>query len=295
MMRMAKDVEEELKEDDDDVDRTNGKKILGRNSESSGFWSKFRSGFNPTQKETTRSMNSGWSNPARKTGSVGSNSNSTSSLSSTGKKNENERRNGAAERWKGMRSEEMEERRAKGLCFRCGGKYHPTLHKCPEKSLRVLILGEGETLNDDGEIVCMEDEGTECEEEEEVEYKFMGVLGSMGGYRTMKVEGKIGNVDVLLLLDSGASHNFISPQVTNALGLTITPTPARSIKLGDGHRVKSQGVCKGIVIMVGSVKVVIDALVFELGGLDVVLGVAWLSTLGEVVMDWKALSMRFMY
>ena len=45
----------------------------------------------------------------------------------------------------------------------------------------------------------------------------------------------------------------------------------------------------------GSVKVVIDALVLDLGGLDMVLGVSWLSTLGKVIMDWKVLSMQFMY
>lgn len=177
------------------------------------------------------------------------------------------------------------DRRAKGLCFKCGGKYHPTLHKCPERSLRVLILGEGETLNDEGEIVSMEEVQTDEEEGEEVECQSMGVLGSMSGNRTMKIEGKIENVDVLVLIDSGASHNFISPQVTNALGLEITPDPARSIKLGDGHRVNSQGVCKGIVIKMSSVKVVIDALVLDLGGLDIVLGVSWLSTLGKVIMD----------
>ncbi|MCH80609.1 hypothetical protein A2U01_0001379, partial [Trifolium medium] len=40
-------------------------------------------------------------------------------------------------------------------------------------------------------------------------------------------------------------------------------------------------------------EVVVDALVLELGGLDMVLGVAWLSTLGKVMMDWRTLSMQF--
>lgn len=64
----------------------------------------------------------------------------------------------------------MAERREKGLCFRCGGKYHPTLHKCPERAMRVLILGEGETLNEEGEIVALEVEGAESDEEIEVEW-----------------------------------------------------------------------------------------------------------------------------
>ncbi|MCI22424.1 peptidase aspartic active site, partial [Trifolium medium] len=68
---------------------------------------------------------------------------------------------------------------------------------------------------------------------------------------------------------------------TTALGLSITPTTAKSIKLGDGHRVLSNGVCKGVHMQMGELETVIDALVLELGGMDMVLGVAWLSTLGK--------------
>lgn len=38
---------------------------------------------------------------------------------------------------------EWEERRKKGLCFRCGQQFGPA-HKCPEGKLRVLLLGEDE-------------------------------------------------------------------------------------------------------------------------------------------------------
>ncbi|PNX95727.1 retrotransposon-related protein [Trifolium pratense] len=299
MMRMAKDVEEELKEDDDEETRSLGKKSVGRN-EGIGFGSKFRSGYNPAQKEMTRSNYSGGNNPPKKTGSSNPNFNSNSnftntnsSMSSTGRKNDGDRRHGGSERWRGMRSEEAEERRAKGLCFKCGGKWHPTLHKCPERSMRVLLLGEGEMVNDDGEIVALEVEDSEEEEEIEAECKLIGVLGKMGEYNTMKLEGKLKDVDVEVLIDSGASHSFISPELTIALGLTITPTVVKRIKLGDGHRVLSEGICKGIKIKLGSKTFEVDALVLGLGGLDVVLGVSWLSTLGKVVMDWKDLTMQF--
>ncbi|MCI35069.1 RNA-directed DNA polymerase (Reverse transcriptase), partial [Trifolium medium] len=129
------------------------------------------------------------------------------------------------ERWKGIRSiqsDEVAERRAKGLCFKCGGKFHPTLHKCPEKSLRLLILGEGEGVNDEGEIVALEVGEEEEEEDLEAECKIMGVLGSMGEYRTMKIGGKLESIDVVVLIDSGASHNFISSHITDALGLQIS-------------------------------------------------------------------------
>jgi hypothetical protein len=111
----------------------------------------------------------------------------------------------------------------------------------------------------------------------------------------MKVEGKVGGVNVLALIDSGATHNFISPQITMALGLSITKVAEKHIKLGDGHKIVSKGVCRDVKMQLGPIEIVVDAWVLELGGLDMVLGVSWLSTLGKVVMDWKALSMQFMH
>lgn len=291
MMRIAKDVEEELREEDDDGE----KRVLKRG----GYERLGQSGWAGSAKGRNGSFlrdPTHTSNPTQKTGSIGSNGNPTASSASTARKGGNESRSGNSENGKGirsMRNEEIAERRALGLCFRCGGKYHPTLHKCPEKSLIVLILGESETINEDGEIITLEDAYEESEEDVEVECKSMGVLGSLGEHRTMKVEGKIDNVDLLVLIDSGASHNFISPKVTTALGLVITPVAARRIKLGDGHKVVTRGICKGVRMKMGEIEIVIDALVLELGGLDMVLGVAWLSTLGQVIMDWKALTMEF--
>ncbi|MCH86025.1 Ty3/gypsy retrotransposon protein, partial [Trifolium medium] len=295
MMRIAKDVEGELKEDDDDSDCRIGKKGSYERLGQKDWAGSMRNRSGSQSRDFTRYTNASGPNANSKTGSTVSNANS-NSMNSTARKSEGNQRSGAPERWKGFRSfqsSEMEERRIKGLCFKCGGKYHPTLHKCPEKSLRVLILGDGETLNEEGEIVSLEEEDADSDEEL-VECKLMGVLGSMGESHTMKVEGKIQNVDVFVLIDSGASHNFISPKVTTALGLAITPTAARNIKLGDGHKVLTKGMCEGVKMKVGELEVVVDAFVLELGGMDMVLGVSWLSTLGKVVMDWKAMTMQFL-
>ncbi|CAJ2641852.1 unnamed protein product [Trifolium pratense] len=268
LMRMAKDVEEELKDEDDDGDRIWGKKSLGR-SEGVGLGSKSRNSFNPAQKEVTRSSYSGWNNSSKKTGSQSnsnSNSNANTSMSSTGRKNDGDRRGGVGDRWRGVRSEEMDQRR---------------------------IKGEGETLNDDGEIVALEVEEEVEEEETEAECKFIGVLGNMGEYRTMKIGGKLENIDVVVLIDSGASHNFISPNLATALGLKVKQVTEKKIKLGDGHKVVGKGICENLSLLMGGLEVRVDALVLELGGLDVVLGVSWLCTLGKVLMDWKSLTMQF--
>jgi hypothetical protein len=112
-------------------------------------------------------------------------------------------------------------------------------------------LGDGETVNEEGEIVSLEAEESEEEEEPEAECKLIGVLGKMGECNPMKIEGKLGGVNVEVLIDSGASHSFISPELTTALGLTVTPTTVKGIKLGDGHRVLSEGICEGVKLELG--------------------------------------------
>ncbi|KAJ9561998.1 hypothetical protein OSB04_007158 [Centaurea solstitialis] len=50
---------------------------------------------------------------------------------------------------------EWEERRKKGLCFRCGQTFGPT-HKCPEGTMRGLLLADDEHLDAEGEVRSMD-------------------------------------------------------------------------------------------------------------------------------------------
>ncbi|KAD7477512.1 hypothetical protein E3N88_00648 [Mikania micrantha] len=49
------------------------------------------------------------------------------------------------DRWfRSLSRTEWEERRKKGLCYKCGQLYGPS-HKCPKGKLHVLLLGDDET------------------------------------------------------------------------------------------------------------------------------------------------------
>lgn len=58
---------------------------------------------------------------------------------------------------------EMLKRKARGLCFRCGEKFSP-LHQCFDRQLRVLMLGDYETVNEAVEVVAIEIEEEKDEE-----------------------------------------------------------------------------------------------------------------------------------
>jgi hypothetical protein len=59
---------------------------------------------------------------------------------------------------------------------------------------------------------------------------------------------------VLILVDSGATHNFVSEKLVQKMGWSVVETPLMSIKLGDGSRAQSQGVVKGLEMAIGEFK-----------------------------------------
>ncbi|BAU00973.1 hypothetical protein VIGAN_11011900 [Vigna angularis var. angularis] len=113
---------------------------------------------------------------------------------------------------------EFLKRRAEGRCFQCGGAFAPG-HRCAERSLRVLLLAEDE-----------EEESTEhsVEEAQTMELSACSAEG-LTPPKTMKLTGVIGERKVVVLIDSGASHNFVSRRAVEELKLPVMAIAARRV------------------------------------------------------------------
>nr|GEZ33552.1 hypothetical protein [Tanacetum cinerariifolium] len=122
-------------------------------------------------------------------------------------------------------------------------------------------------------------------------------LNSVMGFtptRTMKLSGNIGDQEVAVLIDCRATHNFISSKIVEELGLAVSDSRTFNVTLGNGETTRSKGICKGLVVVFLEIQVFEDLLPLELGSTDAILGIKWLQTLGDVKMNWKLLTMKFM-
>lgn len=128
---------------------------------------------------------------------------------------------------------EANERRAKGLCFKCDERYHPG-HQCRRKEFRVLIIGEDgiEGEFDEEEWGCAE-EDTIQEITELAELSLNSAVG-ISSPRTIKLKGMVKQEETLVLIDSGASHNFISEGLVKKLGITTKETRGYGVLMGTG-------------------------------------------------------------
>ncbi|KAL0550402.1 hypothetical protein IC582_014912 [Cucumis melo] len=173
---------------------------------------------------------------------------------------------------------EFQARKEKGLCFRCNEKYSAD-NKCKMKEQRELRMFV--VVNETEEYEIIQESEPERKELTRLEVKGDNTayvelsINSMVGLNdpgTMKVRGKMQEEDVIILIDCGATHNFVLEKLVKKLQLPTKETAHYGLK---DWTVRE------------------DFLPLELGGVDVILGMRWLYSIRVTVVDWKNLTLSF--
>lgn len=155
----------------------------------------------------------------------------------------------------------------------------------------------GEAEGDGEPVVTNELVGPEEDVSEDTSLQSLHLsrLSSHGidGFQTLKLFSLVRNRRCLTMVDSGASHCFISAQLVDALRLPLDSEQTIQVVLGDGTRVSSRGVCKNVPIVISEQVFHLTCYVFPLRSVDLILGVSWLATLGDITANWATLSMTF--
>ncbi|XP_010270441.1 PREDICTED: uncharacterized protein LOC104606771 [Nelumbo nucifera] len=192
--------------------------------------------------------------------------------------------------FKKMTDKEMQQKRAKGLCFRCDEKYSPG-HRCAQKSLQVLWVQDDveEIASDASNWDCTSGD-TEIAPAPESAALCVSSLVGLCAANSLKVRGRILSREVVILVDSGASHylrNF-----SGRIEITRTPTHEFGVQMGNDDEVRTSGVCRQVCLNLPELDVIADFFPLKLGSMDAILGFPWLASLRDSVMNWGNMSMK---
>jgi predicted aspartyl protease len=113
--------------------------------------------------------------------------------------------------------------------------------------------------------------------------------------KTMRITARIRSSDVIALIDSGSTHNFISKRLANALRIPVVPTASFTVQVANGEKLKCQGRFEEVGVDLQGTHFSLTLYSLPLTGLDLVLGIQWLEMLGSVVCNWKQLTMAFQW
>jgi hypothetical protein len=69
--------------------------------------------------------------------------------------------------------------------------------------------------------------------------------------QTLKIEGYIKNKKLIVLIDSGSTHNFIHYKLAKALNCFVYPAPEFQVMIADGGTINCLGKCNKINLTMG--------------------------------------------
>jgi predicted aspartyl protease len=182
------------------------------------------------------------------------------------------------------------QRRARGECFRCGEKYQPG-HKCA-KTVALNVVEELLELLQVQSSSEDEKDGDTSEEETLMKISYSASTGT-AARKTIRLQGYINGKQVLILVDSGSSGSFVSEQAVADLGLRGQPSDSVQVVVADGAHVACSATVPEVIWQCQGNVFASTMRVFALKGYDVILGMDWLESCGDMWISWEKKTIRF--
>ncbi|XP_062203827.1 uncharacterized protein LOC133906051 [Phragmites australis] len=184
-------------------------------------------------------------------------------------------------------------RRAKGLCFKCGERWGAN-HKC-SSTVPLNVVEEIWSLSEDG-IGNLESNLNEMgEEAEDLMAISQQAIEGTEGTRTVRMQGYISQCEVIMLVDSGSSHCFISEQLASGIpGWKELETPMR-VKVANGGLLLCTHELPGQTWGVQGHTFCSPFKILPLNCYDIILGMDWLEANSPMEVHWLDKWMSFKY
>ncbi|KAG8369613.1 hypothetical protein BUALT_Bualt14G0031900 [Buddleja alternifolia] len=193
----------------------------------------------------------------------------------------------------------MDEKRAKNLCFWCDERLTPG-HQCSKRrQLYMMEVNEEEVEEGGTEDVEDINETAKVVEDEKEEEQFgnchvsMNAMTGIHDFRTMRVLRSSKGKHVHILIDTGSTHNFLDINAAKKLGCRLEATKPFPVTVPGGSKIIIAHLCREFTWRMQGIMFTTDMMILPLGGCDIVLGIQWLVTLGDINWNFSELKMSF--
>ena len=144
---------------------------------------------------------------------------------------------------------QLDERRKRGLCYNCDEKQGPG-HKCKNAKLFLLegidiVQGfqSGVQITEleedvDSDVVTKIVGNNQSNQEKDVEINLDALTGTPTP-STMRVKGKVNGSGLVILVDTGNTHNFVDASLVPNLQLRVDVSKVLEVKVANGSIVKT--------------------------------------------------------
>jgi hypothetical protein len=169
-------------------------------------------------------------------------------------------------------------RKASGLCIYCGDKYN-TAHaasctKRPQPQVNVLMVNDLDTELTEETLNQLAIEDTIAKDLQKLS---INAIAGIGEGDVLKLKAMVKNKVMLILLDSGRSHSFVSSSFLKKVGIISEPMSPKKVKVANGHTMLTDKIVPQLQWWCQGHTLTTAMQVLDLGAYDAILGYDWLK------------------
>ncbi|CAD6219531.1 unnamed protein product [Miscanthus lutarioriparius] len=185
------------------------------------------------------------------------------------------------------------QRRAQGLCMKCGEKCGKN-HKCPDKVSPHVLEEFLEAVQTEPPQDDLTEDSSDDDDDEIFSLSQCAVEG-VQGKKTIKLSGLVNHQEILILIDSGSSCSFISDKTVQALQCSVTSAPSVLVTVANGQKLRSDQQVQDFTWWTQGKTFTHSVRVLSISCFDLVLGMDWLESHSPMWIHWKRKLLRFSY
>ncbi|WVZ69420.1 LOW QUALITY PROTEIN: hypothetical protein U9M48_018208 [Paspalum notatum var. saurae] len=185
----------------------------------------------------------------------------------------------------------MSYRRARGLCYKCGLKWGPT-HKCAT-SVSLNARNCGNYLQKKQETNNTDSKNLSADSDEDLMSISAHAVQGTESPRTVRMIGSIKKHEMLMLIDSGSSHCFISELQASKWPFWSLLTNPLSVRVANGAILKCTHELSDCPVWIQNRCFHISLKILPLGCYDIILGIDWHEEFSPMEVDWREKTLTF--
>lgn len=101
--------------------------------------------------------------------------------------------------------------------------------------------------------------------------------------KTMRIFGHVHGKKIVVVLDSGSTHNFVDPLVVHKAQISYKPMESFAVQIANRDQIQSEEKCMSIYIRLQGHIFRIEGYILSLSGHDMVLDIQWLKDLCPIL------------
>lgn len=133
--------------------------------------------------------------------------------------------------------------------------------------------------------------------EDELQEQFLqlsiNAISSSDTHNCLKLKARIKDKVMLILVDSGSSHSFVSSQFVRLADLSTQAMPVKKVQLANGEGLQTDQIIPDLKWYCQGHTLTSNMIVLEMQPYDAILGYDWLKVHNPMTCDWESRTMSF--